>query len=221
MPPRRPPVSGSARGRTTMVKLPSAGTTTATSTPWSRLPLLAPRLAPASGSGQAGANPWRQRRGHWRSRRGRPRPQLVCGLPVRPEEGRTHPYQRRHGWVSASDVDGWREVLHQQQTRPATTSVVSRTDHSQHQQPRKIPVKLFGRCFNYLSSTHRLATCRLPRRCLRCHGLHHLARDCRRPRHVAAPQRMSHDSTRVEGACCWKPKFGFGNYDIKLLMPCV
>ena len=35
---------------------------------------------------------------------------------------------------------------------------------------------------NCLSFNHRVATCRLPRRCLRCHGFRHLARDCRRPR---------------------------------------
>ena len=142
-----------------------------------------------------GRIPARQRIGR-RGRRwcDRPRPQLVCGLPVRHVEGRT-PRQRRRGRITAPDADGWQEVLQRQQTGSATTSVVSRTGQLQRQHPRKIPAELFGRCFNCLSATHQVATCRLPRRCLRCRGLHHLARDCKRPRHAVAPQRVSRGST--------------------------
>ena len=38
------------------------------------------------------------------------------------------------------------------------------------------------RCFNCLSYSHRVATCRLPQRCLRCHGFRHIARECKRLR---------------------------------------
>ena len=41
------------------------------------------------------------------------------------------------------------------------------------------------RCFNCLSYSHRVATCRLPRRCLRCHGFRHIARECKRLRSAA------------------------------------
>lgn len=41
---------------------------------------------------------------------------------------------------------------------------------------------LWGRCFNCPSYSHKVATSRLPRRCLRCHGFRHLARDCKRLR---------------------------------------
>ncbi|CAL4938094.1 unnamed protein product [Urochloa decumbens] len=38
------------------------------------------------------------------------------------------------------------------------------------------------RCLNCLSYGHRIATCRLPVRCRRCHGTYHIAKDCRRSR---------------------------------------
>lgn len=90
-------------------------------------------------------------------------------------------------------------MLHRQLIGLAITSVVSRAGQLQRQQSRKIPAELFGRCFNYLSSTHQVATCRLPRRCLRWRGLHHIARDCRRPRHAEAPPRVSRSSACVGG----------------------
>ena len=71
-------------------------------------------------------------------------------------------------------------VLNRQETQPATASV----EHRQKQLPqaRRIPAELRDRCFNCLSYSHRGATCRLPRCCLRCHGYRHLAKDHRRPR---------------------------------------
>ena len=44
---------------------------------------------------------------------------------------------------------------------------------------------LHNRCFNRLSYSHCVVTCRLPRRCLRCHGFGHLARECKRLRSTA------------------------------------
>jgi len=128
----------------------------------SRLPLLAPWLALPWAQAELVWTLERQRRGRWRRRRGRPRPQLVCGLPMRLVDGRTPARQRRRGRISTPDADGWREVLHRQQTGPAATSAVSRTGQLQHLQPRKIPAELHGRCFNCLSSSHRVATCRSP-----------------------------------------------------------
>jgi hypothetical protein len=52
-------------------------------------------------------------------------------------------------------------------------------------QTQKIPAELQGRCFKCLSYSHCVATCRLPWCCLRYHGLHHLARECTRPRAMA------------------------------------
>ncbi|RLN07983.1 hypothetical protein C2845_PM11G04000 [Panicum miliaceum] len=54
-------------------------------------------------------------------------------------------------------------------------------EHRQTQLPqaRRIIAKLRDRCFNCLSYSHHVATCRLPRRCLRCHGFRHLARECK------------------------------------------
>ncbi|CAN6243366.1 unnamed protein product [Urochloa humidicola] len=47
---------------------------------------------------------------------------------------------------------------------------------------RCIPSEFTDRCFNCLSFNHRIATCQLPRRCLRCHGFCHITRDGQRPR---------------------------------------
>jgi hypothetical protein len=37
---------------------------------------------------------------------------------------------------------------------------------------------------NCLSSAHWVVSCRLPQRYLRCRGFRHIARDCKRPRHI-------------------------------------
>lgn len=55
---------------------------------------------------------------------------------------------------------------------------------------RAIPEPMRDRCLNCLSSTHRIATCRRPLKCLNCHGLKHLARDC--------PRRCPADRLTVE-----------------------
>ena len=53
-----------------------------------------------------------------------------------------------------------------------------------------IPMALLDKC---LSTGHHVAMCRMPLRCLWCHGFRRLARDCRRPRHapVAAAARQA------------------------------
>jgi hypothetical protein len=80
-------------------------------------------------------------------------------------------------------------VLHRQAMQPAPNSSVpprsAREGRSASHRPlRHIPADLHGKCFNCLSSAHRVATCKLPQRCLRCKGLRHVARDCKQPRHM-------------------------------------
>lgn len=86
--------------------------------------------------------------------------------------------------ISDPDYEGWREVLPRQpaEQRPPPPRNPPRRRH--------IPAALYDRCLNYLSYNHRLATCCAPLRCLRCHGLRHLARDCKRGRH-RAPRRTA------------------------------
>jgi hypothetical protein len=91
--------------------------------------------------------------------------------------------------VSSPDADGWQEVLHRQATQPAPNSSVppgsARGGRSASHRPlRHIPADLYGKCFNCLSSAHRVATYKLPQRCLRCKGLQHVARDCKQPRRM-------------------------------------
>jgi hypothetical protein len=128
---------------------------------------------------------------HRRRRCRRPLPQLVHSLPARPLDGRIPACQRlgHRGRVSIPNADGWREILQQQGTQLTTTSV----EHHQKQLPqaRRIPTELQDICFNCLSYSHRVATCRLPRRCLRCHSLSHLARECKRSRSVTLPVKVS------------------------------
>ena len=79
--------------------------------------------------------------------------------------------------VSASIVDGWRDILPLQETRPMAASVEPHP--KQLLKARRIRVEFCDRCFNCLSYSHRVATCQLPRH---CRGFRHLARDRRRPR---------------------------------------
>lgn len=58
------------------------------------------------------------------------------------------------------------------------------------------PEDLCDRCFNCLSYSHRVATCRLPRRCLHCHGFRHLARDCKQLRSAATTMAKGADLPR-------------------------
>ncbi|XP_066318321.1 uncharacterized protein [Miscanthus floridulus] len=127
----------------------------------------------------------RGRQGHGRRRRkrNRPRPQLVNGLPMRPVDGRVPARQRlgRRGRVSAPNNDGWREILPRQVSgSAAATSAGPRPSQGQLSRVKKIPAELHDRCFNCLSYSHRVATCWLPRRCLRCRGFGHLVKDYRR-----------------------------------------
>jgi hypothetical protein len=45
--------------------------------------------------------------------------------------------------------------------------------------PIRYPADLRGKCFNYLSTMHRVVTCKLPPCCFCCKGFWHLARDCK------------------------------------------
>jgi hypothetical protein len=85
--------------------------------------LLHPRPPPSGAGGAASGRRAASRRG---GRRRRLWPQLVHGIPIRPVEGRVPAHQRlaRCRRVSAPDSDGWREILHRQETCPRSTSVV-------------------------------------------------------------------------------------------------
>jgi hypothetical protein len=152
---------------------------------WPRPAQTLTRASPST-SGHGGAVPVRQGAGRRWGKRRWPRPQLVHGMPARPVEGRIPAHQRlgRRGWASSPDADGWREILHRQATQPVPYSSVppgsARGGRSASHRPlRHIPTDLHGKCFNCLSSAHRVATCKLPQRCLRCKGLRHVARDCK------------------------------------------
>jgi hypothetical protein len=80
--------------------------------------------------------------------------------------------------VSTANADGWREILPRQETRPAVAPVEPHP--IQLPQARRIHAELRDRCFNCLSYSHRVASCRLPRRCLYYHNFRYLARDCKR-----------------------------------------
>jgi hypothetical protein len=141
-------------------------------------------------SSHGGAVPCRQGVGRRRGKRRRPRPQLVLGMAAQPVEGRILARQcLRRRRVFAPDADGWREILRQQATRPATASPVppgpARGGRpASRRPPRQIPAELHGKCLNCLSSMHRVATCKLPQRCLRCKGLRHVVCDSKQPRRV-------------------------------------
>jgi hypothetical protein len=127
------------------------------------------------GRGRADAEP-RPVRG--RRKRNWPCPQLVHDLLARAVDGRVPAHQclgaRRQ--VSAPNIDRWHEILPRLEEGPVSASVGARHSPSPHAQ--RFPAQLSGKCFNCLSLSHWVATCRLPRRCLRCCGFSHLARDC-------------------------------------------
>ena len=85
---------------------------------------------------------------------------------------------RRRRRVSPPDAEGWREVLHRQ----AETTPAERAATFKPPRRRRIAEALRDRCLNCLSYSHRIATCHLPLRCLRCRGFQHIARDCKRLR---------------------------------------
>ncbi|RLM64898.1 hypothetical protein C2845_PM16G04610 [Panicum miliaceum] len=78
------------------------------------------------------------------------------------------------------DADGYQEVVSRSTRRRLgrDASVAAAVP------PRRsrIPPEFEGKCLNCLSTGHRVATCKLLRRCVRFHGFRHLARDCKRPR---------------------------------------
>ena len=82
--------------------------------------------------------------------------------------------------VPASTIDGWRDILPRQETHPMAASVEPHP--KQLPKARRIRSEFCDRCFNCLSFSHRVATCQLPRHCLRCRGFRHLAKNYRRPR---------------------------------------
>jgi hypothetical protein len=77
------------------------------------------------------------------------------------------------------DADGWQTVLSRGEGRQAPRALAATATVSA---PRCIPLEFDGRCLNFLSYNHCVATCRLPRWCIRCHSLHHLSKDYNRPR---------------------------------------
>ena len=99
--------------------------------------------------------------GYRRRRRRRPRAQLVLGLPARPVEGRIPALQRLgcRGWVLAPNPNGWQKVLHRQESQPGNGPPGPRLGADRLQCARTFPAQLLGRCFNFLSYSHRVATC--------------------------------------------------------------
>ena len=67
-----------------------------------------------------------------------------------------------------------------------------------------------------------MATSRLPRRCLRCRGLQHMARDCKRPRSIAVAAASTCHSSLLMGVCAlggrawsWTGSLCFGSVTVK------
>jgi len=143
---------------------------------------IAAAMAPTDGDGGAMRvpRPWRHRRRSHHQRRHRMRRKAHNRSGGRGAQATSDqsdpatlrvPTHQRLGTrrrVSAPDAEGW-----QLQCRGVVREGWQR--------------QLRGRCLNCLSWKHRVATCRLPCRCLRCNGLGHLARACKRPRTVPAP----------------------------------
>ena len=86
--------------------------------------------------------------------------------------------------ISALDVGSWCEVLSQGSSCGADGAPPAQTASANQRPPTRYPVDLRGKCFNCLSTTHRVATCKLPPRCLRCKGFRHLVRDYKQRRKV-------------------------------------
>ncbi|CAO1948902.1 unnamed protein product [Urochloa humidicola] len=62
-------------------------------------------------------------------------------------------------------------------------------------------------CWNCLSLSHRVATCRLPYRCWLCHGFRHIAKDCPRRRSPSPNQRPTR-RTPASGGAASRPAQG-------------
>ena len=121
----------------------------------------------------------------WRSpaaRRGRVPVHLRLGRRVTDGQGAAermparlslgHPSTRRgRRRIYAPDADGWREVRRE--------VIAAAQAHRPPRRRRPIPEFMRDRCLNCLSYTHKVATCRVPLRCLNFRGYRHLARDCK------------------------------------------
>jgi hypothetical protein len=101
---------------------------------------------------------------------------------------------RERGSLPPTSTDGVR-FYPQEDGGPTSASVESRHGSGLRAQVQKIPAQFHGRCFNCLSLSHHVATCRLPRRCLRCRGLGHLA--------VDAPANPTDDATASTTERCF------------------
>jgi hypothetical protein len=139
------------------------------------------------------------------------RPHLVHGLPARPGEGRVPARQRlgrrgqgsTHQRISAPDADGWREVLSHGSVSGAGGARPARPASASQRPPTCYPTDLHGKCFNYLSTAHRVATCKLPLGYFHCKGFRHLARDCKQRWKV--PPSISSTVGAVPGAIAVVP----------------
>ncbi|CAN6268811.1 unnamed protein product [Urochloa humidicola] len=114
-----------------------------------------------------------------------------------PREARPVHDSRRRPRV---DADGFEEVISRSNRRRLRRGTSSSGRSSTSSTERRIPPEMRDRCLKCLSSNHRVATCRLPLRCLRCHGLRHVARDCPRPRSPTPPRPQSRRFERQDGS---------------------
>lgn len=108
------------------------------------------------------------------TRRGEARPSVHQHLGPQPPP----PPPRRPRRISPPDAQGWWEIL----PREPTDAQRLKAHAPRPPRKRRIPDAMRDRCLNCLSYSHKIATCRLPLRCLRCHEFRHFARDCKRSR---------------------------------------
>jgi hypothetical protein len=129
----------------------------------------------------------------------RPCPRLIHGLHVRGKEAEARHdcewHVPAHRWlgsrrgacqrISAPYAGGWREVLSQVLSCGTSGARPAHTASSVNwRSPTRYLADLRWKCFNCPSSMHRVATCKLPTRCLRCKGFRHLAQDYKRRRTI-------------------------------------
>lgn len=137
-----------------------------------------------------------------RTKRRRPRPRIIHGLPIRSSGGGSGACRAMSGGAhrlpvhqmlgprvpagsrrrfSTPDTEGWQKVLAREPSDGCAGEgpAPARTGQGA---PRCIPEVLRDKCFNCFSTSHRVVTCKLPPRCLRCRCFRHLARDCKRLR---------------------------------------
>lgn len=99
---------------------------------------------------------------------------------------------------AAAVENGWQPGRRRRRPRPSSRRETAATP------PRRdgIPPELVDLCLKCLSTTHRIATCRLPVRCRRCKGLGHIARECKRPH---SPGSSSDSQRHVRPRCSTSP----------------